>query len=82
MKNIVDSFKKADWRTKRIFQVFLRCSIIFLAFGLVYHTHLLKTNQYFTYYNSIYLFIESAFYLLAIGIASATIFEWLIRKNK
>ncbi|MBU5451537.1 hypothetical protein [Acetivibrio sp. MSJd-27] len=82
MKNFTNHFKKADIGSQKILLWFLRFSVLFLAYGFLYYTHILNGQGYFVYFESIYTFIESAFYLLATGIAAATIFEWMIRKNK
>ena len=82
MKNFTNHFKKADIRTKKILLWFLRFSVLFLAYGLLYYTNISNFKGQFVYFESIHHFIESACYLPAIGLGAATIFEWIIRKNK
>lgn len=82
MKLFTERFKNTDIRTQKILLWFLRFSNLFLIYGLIYYTDLLNKTDQFIYLESIYAFLESAFYLPAIGISSAILFEWMIRKNK
>lgn len=82
MKNFTKHFKKIDVRSQKIILWFLRFSVLFLAYGFLYYTHLFNDKEHFVYTENIYGLIESAFYLPAIGIAAAVFFEWKIKKNK
>ncbi len=68
----------ADYYAVRLMIWFLRLSLIFLSYGLIYYSHI-SDNLF--HFRSIYTFIEAAFYLPAIGISGAMLFKWYAKRN-